>query len=77
MSKKCTTVRCDWCFQRYLWQEDLDNRKDPEEKVIKTLIYGVKPSGNLAEHCIRETARISKDDYPEVHEIVCNRCLRG
>ena len=74
----CVRLReSGWCFQRYLWQEDLDNRKDPEEKVIKTLIYGVKPSGNLA-----ETARISKGDYPEFHEIICkdvyvDDCLSG
>ena len=38
-----------WCFQRYIWQNELDNRKIPEEKVIKTLIYGVKLSGNQSE----------------------------
>ena len=31
-----------WCFQRYIWQAQLDPSKIPEEKVIKTLIYGVK-----------------------------------
>ena len=34
------------CFQRYNWQNELnDDLKIPEEKVIKTLIYGVKSSG--------------------------------
>ena len=36
----------DLCFQRYIWQQNLDPCKIPEEKVIKTLIYRVKPSGN-------------------------------
>ena len=31
-----------WCLQRYIWQQDLDPTKIPEEKVIKTLIYGVQ-----------------------------------
>ena len=42
----------------------------PEQKVIKTLIYGVVSSGNLAERCIRETAKLSKDEYPEINDIV-------
>lgn len=29
----------DWCFQRYIWEKDLDSTKIPEEKVVKTLIY--------------------------------------
>ena len=36
----------DWCFQRYLWQDQLDHQNNPEEKLIKTLIYGVRSSGN-------------------------------
>ena len=32
----------DWCLQRYIWQRDLDKSKIPEEKIIKTLIYGDK-----------------------------------
>ena len=58
------------CLQRYIWQDQLDARKLPEENVIKTLIYGIKSSGNQAERAIRETARLSKDTYPEVNEII-------
>ena len=39
----------DWCLWHYFWQRDLDKSKIPEEKIIKTLIYGVKSSGNQAE----------------------------
>ena len=60
----------DWCFQRYLFQENLDPNEEPEEKVIETIIYGVKPSGNIAEYCLRETAKLSSDVYPEVYEMV-------
>ena len=38
----------DWCLQRYLWEENLNPRKFPQEKIIKTLIYGIKSGGNLA-----------------------------
>ena len=41
-------VEDDWCLQRHIWQNDLDPRKLAEEKIIKTLIYGVKSSGNQA-----------------------------
>ena len=40
--KMYNTIRLDeqhWCYQRYLWQKDLDASKQPEEKIIKTLIY--------------------------------------
>ena len=39
----------DWCLQHYFWQRDLGKSKIPEGKIIKTLIYGVKSSGNQAE----------------------------
>ena len=71
-----------WCFQRYIWQNELDNRKIPEEKVIKTLIYGVKSSGNQSERGLRETARMSAVEFPEVNHIVqkdiyVDDCLSG
>ncbi|XP_066923501.1 uncharacterized protein [Clytia hemisphaerica] len=62
--------QCHWGLQRYLWQDSLDPSQPPEEKVIKTLIYGIKSSGNQAERGLRETARILKDRYPTVHKIV-------
>ena len=72
----------DWYLQRYIWQEELNPCKIPEEKVIKILIYGGKPSGNLAEKCIRETANKSRDEFPEVLEVVnidfyVDDCLSG
>ena len=71
-----------WCLQRYIFHEDLDPRKIPEEKIIKTLIYGVKCSGNIAELAIRETAELSKEEYPEVNEVIqkdiyIDDCLSG
>ena len=63
-------VEEDWCLQRYIWHENLDPNCIPEEKVIKTLIYGVKSSGNQAERALRMTAHLSKDEYPDVNKIV-------
>ena len=72
----------DWCYQRYIWQQDLDPSKIPDEKVIKTLTYGVRSSGNQAETGLRKTADISKNQYPEICEIIhkdiyVDDCLSG
>ena len=53
-----------WCYQLYLFSENLDLNDKPEWKVIKTLIYGVRPSGNLAEYALRRTVELSRDEYP-------------
>ena len=60
----------DWCLRRYILQKDLHPSKIPEEKVVKTLIYGVRPSGNEAEYGLREVARSSRDEFPEVNNII-------
>ena len=59
----------DWTYQRYIFQPELDKKKIPHEIVIKTLIYGVRPSGNQAEHALRETSKIIKRSVP--------RCLQS
>ena len=45
-----------WCFQRYVRQNDLDITKLRDEKVIKTLIYGVISSVNQSEreNCVKQ-----------------------
>ena len=80
-----TTIKLDqkdWCFQRYLWQPELDKTKIPQEKIIKTLIYGVRSSGNQAECGLRETANLFKETYPQVHNIIhkdvyADDCISG
>ena len=72
----------DWCFQRYLWKENLDDNKPLEEKVIKTLIYGVRSSGNQDECGLRRTISLSQEEYPEVCQIIhkdvyVDDCLSG
>ena len=85
VQKMYNTVRLreeDWNLQRYIWHQELDPKCIPKEKVIKTLIYGVKSSGNQAERGLRMTATLLKNEYPEVHQIVTkdiyvDDCLTG
>ncbi|XP_066914563.1 uncharacterized protein [Clytia hemisphaerica] len=71
-----------WCYQRYIWHPELDSSKTPMEKVIKTLIYGIRSSGNQAERGLRQIAYLFQDQYPEVYRIVnedvyVDDCLTG
>ena len=71
-----------WCFPRYMWHNELNKRKLPNDKVIWTLIYVVKSSGIQSERGLQETARISADEYPEVNNIAqkdihLDDCLSG
>ena len=59
-----------WCYQLYLWHEDLDPLIEPKVKVIKTLIYGVRSSGNQAERGYRETGRLMSIEYPRQYEVI-------
>ena len=85
VQKMYNTVRLcedDWAYQLYLWDDELNPENEPRLKSVLTVIYGVKPSGNLAERGLRETARLQKDEYPRVNEIVQNDvyvddCLSG
>ena len=72
----------DWCYQRYLWKDNLNDENKIQQKVIKTLIYGVRSSGNQAETGIRQVAAMSKDQYPQVNDIIqkdiyVDDCLSG
>ena len=58
-----------WCYQMYIWHDDLDMHK-PKWKVIKTLIYGVKSSGNQAECGLRKTAILLESKYARASEVV-------
>ena len=60
----------DWCYQLYLWQDDLDPSNEPRIKVVKTAIYGVTSSGNQAERGIRETGKLMAEEYPRVNEVI-------
>ena len=59
-----------WCYQLYFWDNNLNQEREPKVKVIKTLIYGVKSSGNQAERAIQETGNLMKEDYPRQNEMI-------
>ena len=71
--KMYNTIHLDkdeWCYQRNLWQTDLNPLEPPQDKVIKTLIYGVRSSGNQTEQGLRKIARLSRYQYPKACEAV-------
>ena len=59
-----------WCYQLYLWEKDLDPNQEPLLKVIMTLIYGVRSSGNQAERAIRLTAEKNAEKFPKAYDII-------
>ena len=59
-----------WCLQRYWFQKDLDPNLAPEEKIITTIIYGVRSSGNQAQCAVRKIAEMFAEQFPEVLKII-------
>ena len=53
-----------WCYQLYLFSENLNLGDHPVWKVIKTIIYGVRPSGQLAQCGLRRTAELCREEFP-------------
>ena len=63
-------------------KKNFDPRKLPEEKVIKTLIYGVKSNASEAEKELRKTAKLSAKENSQANQIAQNDiyvddCLSG
>ena len=56
----------------YLWDKDLSPENSPLRKVIKTVIYGVRPNGNLAECMLRKTAELTQSECPKAYDIIMN-----
>merc|ERR1712155_167222 len=52
-------------FQLYLWKEGLDRNAPTEVFVIKTLIYGVRPSGNLMMAAFKLVSDYAVRNWPE------------
>ena len=63
-------VKEHWCYQRYLFEESLNPNNPAKDKFVKTAIYSVRSSGNVATHALRETARLLKDKYPDAYRVV-------
>ena len=56
--------------------------KSWRKKMIKTLFYGVKSSGNQAECALRETAKLAQDEYTQITQLVSkdiyvDNCISG
>ena len=71
-----------WRYQLYWFEKDLNPEKEPKLKVIKTCIYGLRPSGNQAERAVRLTADTYKSDYPMAHrtlhdDLYVDDCVSG
>ena len=85
VSKCYNGVKLDkkhWRFQLYWFEKDLDPEKEPKVKVVKTIIYGVRSSGNQAERALRLTADTYETEIPMAHGIIHNDiyvddCLSG
>ena len=75
IQKMYNTVRLDkryWRYQLYLWCEELKGNDTPKWKVIKTLIYGIRSSGNLAECGLRRTVDMCKAEFPKAFDVITN-----
>ena len=73
VQKMYNTIRLvvdHWCYQLFLWEDELNINVKPFVCVIKTLIYGIRTSGNQAERAVRETANLFIDKYPRQNKII-------
>ena len=85
ISKMYNTIWLDkahWRYQLYFWQDELKVGVAPRLSTIKTAIYGVRSSGNVAESGIRQTAELTKEIYPRAYDVMMNDlyvddCLSG
>ena len=73
ISKMYNTIWLDkahWRYQMYFWEGELKVGVAPRLKVIKTAIYGVRSSGNVAESGIRKTAELTRKQYPRAYDVM-------
>ena len=71
-----------WKYQLYWWSSTLAPGDEPLIKVIKTVIYGVKCSGNQAERALRMLAEMMAEEYPMayetiMHDLYVDDCISG
>ena len=71
-------VRLDkshWRYQLSLLDDGLLEDHSPQWKVIKTLIYGVRSCGNLAECGLRRTAEKAEMNIGKLMTSLCTICM--
>ena len=59
-----------YCYQLFLWQDDLDDANPVVAWLVRTLIYGVRPSGTITIKGIRMLAERMLESNPEL-ELGC------
>ena len=59
-----------WQYQMYLWDDNLETLLQPQWKVIKPVIYGVRSSGIQAGQGLRKTAELISSQYPRACKVI-------
>ena len=85
VSKMYNRVNLDpehWKYQLYFWSDGLKPGVEPEPKVVKSVIYGVRSSGNVAQCALRRTVELCKDEFPKavrpiLEDTYMDDCISG
>lgn len=64
------TSQTELLFSKIHMEKGLDSTKLSEEKVVKTLIQGVKSSGNQAEQRLCQRVKLLQKEFPQVNRII-------
>ena len=55
----------DFRWHKYLWVDNLDPSKPVRTRIMRTIIYGVKPSGNQTAEGLEQVAQYVIDKHPQ------------
>ena len=61
-----------WRYHLYLWDDKLRVGVEPRWKCVKTAIYGVVSSGNVAECALRKLAALTRTEFPKAYDTIMN-----
>ena len=61
-----------WRCHLYLWDDKLRMGVEPRWKCVKTAIYGVVSSGNVAECALRKVAELTRSEFPKAYDTIMN-----
>ena len=85
VSKMYNRVNLDpehWKYQLYFWSDGLEPGVEPEPKAVKSVIYGVRSSGNVAQCALRRTVELCQADFPRavrpiLEDTYMDDCISG
>ena len=63
----------DQMTHRFLWR-DLEDEREPNTYVMTSVNMGNRPSGAIAIIVLRETAEMSKDEFPQACQTIISNC---